>query len=139
VKRIVTSIVGLLVGVAIGWYFAHTHPDAKRGRELLKEYEQMRALGTDADLAKIGNLFKNAETINSLGRTDELAALLAVSTVTRIDRGDIGTAKTNLAVTVQRYYLTYRNNGADTNLILHIEKVAQESPYLADLLAKKPE
>jgi hypothetical protein len=123
--------------VSIGWYFGHTHTDAKRGRELLKEYESMRALGTDADLIEAGTHFK--ENIAAMDRTDEFAAAFAMRAVVNLEEGNVERAKKTLAGGVRFYCHRYSNYGGDSNLISRIEQVAQTSPYLANAIAKIPE
>lgn len=52
-KRIITHLVCLILGIGVGWYFGYTRPTTKKQRELLAQYQYVRDNNVfkDSDLA----------------------------------------------------------------------------------------
>ena len=132
-----SAVCCLLFGVGVGWYVGQGRPDLNKQRQLLKEYQVVRTLGSESELAEVGINYQ--ENVASLSRTNEFAAVIALRTFYKLESGDDKVAIDGLVMAIRMYYRAYRNNGADTNLILQIEGTAREFPVLAAAIAVKPE
>ena len=67
-------------------------------------------------------------------RQDEYAAAMALAALVKLEEGDTNKARERLAGTIGIYYHTWRDNGADTNVIRNIEKYAGKYPLLSNAI-----
>lgn len=138
-KRIVTFLICIFVGVGIGWYFGYTRQLAKNQRELLRQYHAMRDhFGlTDADMAELGKQLPYMRA--DMERSDEYAAAIALAVSGDLVRSNFDGARMHLAQVVDIYYRQYRFGGGNSNLIAKIEKAAATNSAIATQLSKKIE
>ena len=138
-KRIITPLVCLIVGVGIGWYFGYTRPTGKNQRELLAQYHYVRGNlhMTDAEMAEAGP--KMPQYFEDMKRQDETAARFALGAFVILEHGDADRAKTHLLKAVGSYYRVYHGNGGDTNFLAKIEEAAQKYPAVAAEISRKIE
>jgi hypothetical protein len=117
-KRIIPSLICLILGIGIGWYFGYTRPMAMKQRELLAQYHYVRDTFqmTDEEMADAGQ--KIPQYFEDMRRRDELAAIFALRAFRILEDGDVERAKTNLLMAVGSYYRVYRGKGGDTNFSL---------------------
>jgi len=81
-KTIIILLIGLLVGLGVGWYFGYTKPIAKANRDAHQEM-----LATESD--------------------DSMAAIIAVRAIPLIESGDTQKAVGWLVKPVGSYYRVY--------------------------------
>jgi hypothetical protein len=81
-KSIIILLVGLLVGVGVGWYFGYTRPIAKANRDARRE---MLAMTVD----------------------DTMSALIAVKAIPLVESGDTQKAVKWLSKPIGSYYRVY--------------------------------
>ena len=138
-KATVLLLVGILLGTGIGWYFGYLRPDAKRERELLRQYDAAKdALRmSDQEMADAG--VKIPEFMEGMKRTDEMAAAVALGVFGMLQRGETEAAKKRLLMPIGSYYRLYRNRGGNTNLIAQIETAAEEHPSIAAEISRNAE
>ncbi|PYK99310.1 MAG: hypothetical protein DME19_09185 [Verrucomicrobia bacterium] len=128
-KRLISSLVCLAVGIGIGWYFGYTRP-ALRMQHLYQDVQKTTGL-SDAEMVK-----QLPESLAVIKREDESVAMVALRAIEILDRGDAQAAKKHLAYWVGSYYRVYHANG-DTNLISRIERAATTNAEIAAEIAKK--
>ena len=116
-KTIATSLVSLLVGIALGWYVGYVRPNGKANREAMKQFAIM-----DAD--------------------DSMAAAVAVRAISLIQSGESQKAVEGLVRPVGMFY-RYRKTRASTeahsNLLARIEQLATTNQIVATELHRKIE
>jgi hypothetical protein len=137
-KRIAPFIIGILVGVGIGWYVGYTVPAAKNQRKLLREYQIVRDnfQMSDAEMADFAE--HRQDYFNAMMRQDEFAAAIAMRVFHQLETGDVDGAKKNLATTVSIYYRGHRHDG-NTNVIAHIERYASTNAAISNAIYRKLE
>src|SRR5689334_20032484 len=103
-KRILSLLACLCIGVGAGWYFGYTRPALEHQREILKQYQWARDnfQMTDAEMAESGA--KIPQYIEDVKRQEEVAAAVALGAFKYLERGDTNTAKSRLAWRVGSYY-----------------------------------
>lgn len=117
-KILATLTVGLVVGLAIGWYVGHTRP--------------MNAANRDA-----------RRYLTTMEVDDSTAALFALRAIPIVESGDIKKAVTWLAKPIGSYYRVYASK-AGTNedrlaLRAKIEQLASTNAAVAAEIQKKIE
>jgi hypothetical protein len=115
-KIIIISLVSLLVGVGVGWYFGYTRPNAQVAREVR---QQLREDEND----------------------HALAAIFAAEAITYIDSGETQKAVKSLSYPIAEYYCIYATR-AGTNehrlkLRAHIEQLARTNQVVAAQITKE--
>ena len=128
-KRIIPSLVCLLVGMGVGWYFGYSRP-ALRMQHLYEDIQKTTGI-SDSDMVK-----QVPESLAAIRREDESVAIVALRGIEILGRGDTQAAKKHLAYWVGSYYRVYHTNG-DTNLIARIEQAATTNAEVAAEIAKK--
>jgi len=128
-KRFIPSLICLVAGIALGWYFGYTRP-ALQAMHLYQEVQKTMGL-SDAEMVK-----QVPDSLAAMKRDDEGVALVALRGIEILDRGDVAAAKKHLAYWVGSYYRVYHANG-DTNLIARIERAATTNAEIAAEIAKK--
>jgi hypothetical protein len=102
-KIIIIFLVGLLVGLGVGWYFGYTRPIAKANRDARRE---MLAMTAD----------------------DTMAALIAVKAIPLVESGDTQKAVQWLSKPIGSYYRVYSlhagTNDERLSMRAMIEKLA---------------
>jgi hypothetical protein len=137
-KRIITFLVCILIGVGIGWYFGFSRPVAKNQRELLKEYHYTldHLHMTDAEMTEFGKHYK--EYFEAMKRQDEYAAAVALLVYKRLGAGNVEGAKWELATTISTYYRGHRLDG-NTNLLTRITSYAATNSAMSNAIYGKLE
>jgi hypothetical protein len=137
-KRIISFLVYILLGIGIGWYFGYTRPAAKNQRELLKQYQHVRDNFhmTDAEMTEFGKHY--AEYFEAMKRQDEYAAAVALVAYKRLGAGNVERAKWELATTVSTYYRGHRLDG-NTNLLTRITSYAATNSAMSNAIYGKLE
>ena len=128
----------LLLGLSVGWYFGYTRPVAKDKRKLLKEYQVVRDnfKMTDAEMADFAEHHK--EYWEAMKRQDEMAAVMALAALVKLEQGDIERARTRLEGTISIYYRGHRHDG-DSNVLRHITTFAATNAALSNAIYRKLE
>jgi hypothetical protein len=113
-----TLIVGILIGVAIGWFVGYTRPINKANRDA-QQY------------------------LKTMENDDVMAAMFAVRAIPLVESGDTKKAIKWLAKPIGSYYRIYAQN-AGTNeqrqeLRIRIEKLASSNAIVAAELQKQNE
>jgi hypothetical protein len=137
-KRVALFLIGVLVGVGIGWYFGYTRPVAENQRKILKNYQTVRDAfhATDEEMADFGG--RLPEFWDAAKRQDEFAAAVALATFRQLEAGDVSRAKKTLANTMGGYYRGHRDDG-NTNVLAHIQSLAATNGKVADAIYRKLE
>jgi hypothetical protein len=132
----VVCVLCLLLGLSVGWYFGFTRPTRRDQEKLLKEYRYVRDNFhmTDAEMADFGE--HQAEYLNALKRQDEMAAVIALGALVKIEQGDIATARSRLEKTISIYYRGHRDDG-DSNVLRHITTFAATNAALSNTIYRK--
>ena len=112
-KIIVASLVCLLVGSGIGYYFGYTRPTAKTDRDVLQELQKQE--GDDCN-----------------------AAIFALTAIPLIESGETQKAVLCLSFPLEHYYVQYHNH-TDTNelrlkICARIEQLASTNQVVADAI-----
>jgi hypothetical protein len=138
-KRTIPFVVGVMLGVGIGWYFGYTRPVAKHQRELLKEYRYVRDNFhmTDEEMADAGR--KMPQYFEDMKRQDEMTAVVALGALKLLEKDDLKAAKEVLARHVGSYYRLYHAKGGDAELLSTIEEAAQQYPAISAEVSEKHE
>ena len=138
-RRIVPFLICLFVGIGIGWYFGYTRPSAKNERELLAQYHYVRDNFhmTDAEMAEAGP--KIPQYFEDVKRQDEMAAIVSLAAIKRLEGGYTNEAEHILLHVVGGYYRAYHAKGGDSNTLAHIESMAQKYPAVAAEISRKIE
>lgn len=136
-KRIVTVVFSILVGVGVGWYFGYTRPNSKYLRELWQSYRETRARlhVTDQEMEEL--MPKIPQIAKSLRQDQEMAAMVALRALRCLELGNTNESKQTLLTAIGDYYRSFPDRGGDTNVLASIEKAAQKYPALAAELSKK--
>jgi len=114
-KPIVTSLVSLLVGIALGWYFGYVQPNTKANREAMKQFAII-----DAD--------------------DSMAAAVAYRTFILYDAGETQKAMQSLAWPIGFYYRYNKTRPLTqerSNFLAKIEKLASTNQVVATEINRK--
>jgi hypothetical protein len=137
-KRIIPILVGILLGLGFGWYFGYTRPVAQNQRKLLKEYQTVRDAfhATDEEMADFGG--RLPEFWDMAKRQDEMAAVIALAALVKLEQGDIEKAKWRLQTEISTYYRGHRHDG-DSNVLLHITRFAATNAALSNAIYRKLE
>jgi hypothetical protein len=137
-KRIITFLVCILIGIGIGWYFGYSLPVAKNQRDLLEQYQYTRDKFqmTDAEMADFGK--HEPEYFEAMRRQDEFAAAVAFWAFRNLEAGDTNRAEWELATTVSAYYRGHRLDG-NTNLLGHIVSYAATNSAMSNAIYRKLE
>lgn len=136
-KRIITPLFCVLIGLGIGWYFGYTRPVEKNQRELIKKYNKVRDdfHMTDEEMADAGA--KMPQFFEDMKRQDEEAARYALGTFQILEKGDTKRAKERLLMAIGSYYRVYHEKGGDTNFLAQIEEAARKYPSIAAEISRK--
>lgn len=137
-NRVIPVLLGILLGLTVGWYFGYTHQFAKNQRKLLKEYQAVRDAfhATDEEMTEFGG--RLPEFWDAAKRQDEFAAAIALGVFFKLEGGNVEGAKSNLATTVSIYYRGHRHDG-DTNFLARIERIASTNMAISNAIYKKLE
>lgn len=137
-RHIIISLVCLLVGIGLGWFFGYTRPVARNQRELLHQYQVVRDNFhmTDAEMADFGA--HQQEYFAAMKRQDEIAAVIALAALVKIDQGDIEKAKWRLQTEISTYYRGHNYDG-DSNVLRHITTYAATNAALSNAIYRKLE
>jgi hypothetical protein len=137
-KRTISLVVCVLLGVGIGWYFGYTRPVVRQQRKLLKEYQEIRDdfHMTDEEMADVGR--KLPQYIEDMKRQDEMAAVVALGAFKLLEKDDVKGAKESLARHVGLYYRLHHAKG-DATLLSAIEEAAQQYPAISAETSKQDE
>jgi uncharacterized protein YxeA len=119
-KNIIISLVSLLVGVGIGWYFGYTRPIAKVSRDAHREMPALQA---------------------AVRSDDTFAAVIALNAIPLIEAGDTQKAVKVLAYPIGNYYRFYALH-AGTNqewlqMRARIEQIASTNQVVDAEIHKK--
>jgi hypothetical protein len=135
-KRIISFLVCILLGIGIGWYFGYTRPAAKNQRELLKQYHLVRdGLGlTDADWAEMAKELPHMR--EDMQRSDEYAAAIALAAFKNLEADNTEEARWKLAMVVGIYYRSHSRDG-NTNLLSRIVRYAATNTMLSNTVYGK--
>ena len=137
-KRILAFSACIFLGVGIGWYVGYSRPVAKNQRKLLNEYqfERDNFHMTDAEMADLGA--HRAEYFDTMKRQDEMAAVIALAALVKLDQGDIEKAKWRLETAISIYYRGHSHDG-NSNLLRHITTYASTNAALSNAIYRKLE
>ncbi len=138
-KRVISPLLCLLVGVCIGWSLAYYGPTAKNQRALLEQYRYVRDKFhmTDDEMAQAGKQIP--QYFEDMNRQDEWAAIYGLATFVFLERGNLEGAKKESLKPVGIYYRLYHNKIQDTNFISKIEQAAQKYPAIkAEISRESP-
>ncbi|MFZ1072198.1 MAG: hypothetical protein WAO21_02065 [Verrucomicrobiia bacterium] len=115
-KIIITSLVSLLVGVGVGWYFGYTRPIAQAARELHQEAD-------DYELSAAA------------------AATFAVDATTCIDSGDTQKAVQFLSLPIAHYCVVFTHHPStdegQLKLRARIDELARTNQVVAAQITKE--
>jgi len=130
-KRGIQFVLCVVLGVGIGWYFGYTRPVAKRQRQLLREYQEVRDgfQMTDQEMADAGR--KMPQYLEGIRRQDETTAVVALGALKLLEKDDAQGAKEVLAWHVGSYYRLYHAKGGDAKVLSAIEEAAQQYPIVS--------
>ena len=137
-RRIIIPLSCLLVGIGLGWFFGYTRPAAKNQRDLLRQYQYVKDNFhmTDAEMADFGE--HQQEYFAAIKRQDEMAAVIALAALVKLDQGDIEKAKWRLQTEISTYYRGHNRDG-DTNVLRHITTYAATNAALSNAIYRKLE
>ena len=137
-KRIIAFSVCVLLGVGIGWYFGFTRPATRNQRKLLSEYQFVRDNFhmTDKEMADFGE--HRAEYFAAMKRQDEMAAVIALAALVKLEQGDMEKTKSRLQTAISIYYRGHRQDG-DSNVLRHITTFAATNAALSNAIYRKLE
>jgi hypothetical protein len=137
-KRIIPPLVCLFIGFGAGWYFGYTRPAARNQRELIRQYQYVRDNFhmTDAQMVDFGA--HQQEYFAAIKREDEMAALIALAALAKLDQGDLDMAKGRLQTAISIYYRGHSFDG-DSNLLRHITDYAATNAPLSNAIYRKLE
>ena len=129
----VVCMLCLLVGLSVGWYLGYTRPSVKNQRKLLKEYQTVRNAFqlTDKEMATWGG--RIPEFFDSVKRQDEMAALMGLSALARLEKGEPESAKNVLEKAISIYYRGHHGDG-NSNLLRHITSFAATNASLSNAI-----
>ena len=116
-KTIVTSLVSLLVGIALGWYVGYMRPNTKANREAMKHFAII-----DAD--------------------DSMAAAIAVRAIPLIQTGEGQKAVEELKRPIGMFYRFHKprvSSEEQSNLLARIEQLATTNQVIATEIHRKIE
>jgi len=138
-KRFITPLMCIVIGIAVGWYWGYTRSTAKDYRELLKRYDWVRENlhMSDEQMADFGRMVP--QYFEDVRRQDEEAARFALGAFQILEKGETERAKQRLLQAVGSYYHVYHDKGGDSNLVVKIEEVAHKYPALAAEISRKVE
>jgi hypothetical protein len=136
-KRPVIVLLAFLAGLAVGWYFGYTRPVTKGYREI-KDVLQWTDM-PDKQMADVGVQIRDhmPEFIESMKRSDDMTAVLALAAFTRLEKGNVDGAKNVLLPCIGSYYRRYHAKGGDEKILASIQEAAQRYPQIAAEVAKK--
>ena len=129
--RIGQHLIWLLTTISLAWYAWSNH-------KLLKEYRVVREnfRMTDAEMADFAA--HRQEYFDAMKREDEMAAVIALAALVKLDAGDIEKAKSRLQTAVSIYYRGHRDDG-DSNVLRHITEFAATNAALSNAIYRKLE
>ena len=136
-KHLVVVLLGLLVGVYLGWYFGYTRPVTKGYREL-KGALHLTDM-PDKQMAEVGAEIRDhlPEFMERMKRSGDMTAALALGTFKRLDQGNMDGAKKLQRPFIGGYYRQYHTKGGDQKILASIEEAAKQYPDVAAEVAKK--
>jgi len=127
--RIIPHVLWLFTAAAFASYAWSNH-------KVLKEYRQVRDTFsmTDADMAEFAA--HKGEYFDAMKRQDEMAAVIALAALVKLDNGDLETAKSRLQTAISIYYRGHRLDG-DSNILRHITEFASTNAALSNAIYRK--
>ena len=133
-KHLLISLLALVIGVCLGWYFGYTRPVTKQYRALRDSFQM-----SDKQMAEAGAQIRDhmPEFMERMKREDDVTAALALGTVKRLEQGNAEGAKKLLLPFIGGYYRRYHAKGGDRDTLARIEEAAQQYPDIAAEVAKK--
>jgi hypothetical protein len=132
-KRIISFLVCILLGIGIGFYFGCTRPVVKEQRDL-NDWMKHRTGLTDADWAEMAKDAPNMR--KEIERSDEYAAAIAFGAFMNLESGNTDRAKLELETTVSLYYRLHSLDG-NTNLLQRIMSYATTNSAFSNAISKK--
>jgi hypothetical protein len=135
-KRTITFLICIAVGIGIGWYFGYTRPTARNQREVLRQAQYLRDHHHEfdsliADLDKARAVYRKAAKPYFAE-----SASIALAALKRIDSNDVEGARSMLALPVANYYRGHSND-EDTNLLARIVAFAATDTVLSNAIYRK--
>jgi len=91
---------------------------------------------TDAEMADFGA--HQQEYFDAMKRQDEMAAVIALAGLVKLDQGDLEKAKWRLRTAVSIYYRGHNHDG-DSNVLRHITTYAATNVALSNAIYRKLE
>jgi hypothetical protein len=99
--------------------------------KLLKKVYSVRAAFQDPD-EHVSDFGMNPQEFqDTLKQEDDYAADMFLAALVKLEAGDTNTAKSRLIGAINLYYITWHDNGGDSNVLAWIEKYAAQYPDLA--------
>lgn len=86
---------------------------------------------TDAEMADFGE--HRQEYLEAMKRQDEMAAVIALAALVKLDEGDLEKAKWRLRTMVSIYYRGHKLDG-DSNVLRHITAYAATNSMLSNAI-----
>ena len=136
-KQLLLVLLGLVIGVCVGWYFGFTRPVTKGYREL-KEALHVTDM-PDKQMAEVGAEIRDhmAEFMERMKRSDDMTTAVALAAYCRLDQGNVDGAKKVLLPCIGGYYRHYHTSGGDEKILASIKEAAQQHPEIAAEIGKK--
>jgi len=124
-------IIWMLTAISLAWYAWSNH-------KVLKEYRRVRDNFhmTDAEMADFAE--HHQEYFDAMKRQDEMAAVIALAALVKLDGGDIEKAKSRLQTAISIYYRGHRDD-RDSNVLRHITAFAATNAALSNAIYRKLE
>jgi hypothetical protein len=136
IRTLVASVIALLFGAALGWYFGYTRPIARNSWRVA----QITGWGP----TKMADAFNYPDkTFRDLvGSREEGVARASLLALTWLEHGDTDRAKDFLAHRIRDYYVAAHSldpkSEAREKFLRRIEEVSDISPSLKRALTEKP-
>jgi hypothetical protein len=137
-KLIGMFVTGIAMGCVLGARLEYMTVSAKRIRQVLKQYQNVKDTFDMTDAELVANAKKVPQFFEDEKRQDEMAAVFGLGAFRALQEGDSDGVKAELLRPIGMYYRLYHDKGDDTmGIIARIEEAAQKYPDLAAELSRK--
>jgi hypothetical protein len=135
-KRSITFLIFILIGIGIGWFFGYTRPLAQNQRELLKQNQYIRDHFHEFDLDAADFKKRQAEYFREAEPWEASSASITLAALKNLKTNNLEDAKFRLASIVALYYRGHSRD-EDTNLLANIVTFAATDTVLSNAIYRK--